>query len=67
MSFVAREVDRIREAIALGQDEDGRLYAAQQALCWVLEPAPIMKPFEFVTGNEEETRDCSAHRRQPRS
>ena len=67
MSFVAREVERIREAITLGQDEDGRLYAAQQALCWALEPDAIMKPFEFVTGNAEETRDCSAHRRQPQS
>lgn len=51
MGFVEREIDRIRERLnAIGEDHPdyGRLYAAQQALAWALEPAGFRSPYDHV-------------------
>lgn len=50
MGFVQREIDRVNAA--LNKDPDGesydRLYAAQQALSWALEPQGFKSPFDMI-------------------
>jgi hypothetical protein len=54
MSFVQRELDRISEALRepsrlqISSDQYERLYAAQQALSWVLEPSGIRSPYDTI-------------------
>ena len=69
MSFVQREIDRLRKALLATPDGDRRnkLYAAQQALSWALEPGGIKSPYDMITDTEAEPRDCSVPPRPPQS
>ena len=69
MSFIQREIDRLAKAILAAPDDERRneLYAAQQALSWVLEPGGIMAPYEMITGTAAEPGGCSAPRHPPPS
>jgi hypothetical protein len=51
MSFIARELDRIASRLResnLSTEQYERLYAAQQALSWVLEPSGFATPYEMI-------------------
>lgn len=66
MSFIQREIDRIRFSLFAGSPNAKELYAAQQALAWALEPRGIKAPFDMVMGIPEGSVDCSEHpRRHP--
>lgn len=67
MSFIQREIDDIRAALVVGSNRHDELYAAQQALEWVLEPSGVRSPFRLIMGNEAERVDCLALRRPPQS
>jgi len=62
MSFIQRELDRI--GVALRQPQPGKeyaeLYAAQQALVWVLEPDGFKPPYDMVmrANTPEGSKDC---------
>lgn len=66
MSFLQRELDRI--AVALREpcsaDVFDRLYTAQQALAWAIEPTVIAAPYATITGKEASSEGClsSSHR-----
>lgn len=64
MSFVERELDRIRRALpaARGLLRD-QLMAAQQSLCWALEPEGYASPMKAITGTREATEGCPASNR----
>jgi hypothetical protein len=52
MGFVQRELDRIQILIAdeaLGSARFVELFAAQQALSWVLEPSGFASPYASIT------------------
>lgn len=70
MSFIQRELDRIgarlREA-DVPPDQYERLYAAQQALAWVLEPEGVRAPYESVMSTPAGSADCSEHTRPAQS
>lgn len=57
MSFVQREINRIQETLTTGTDmpEYDRLYAAQQALLWVLEPNGV-NPLRLYYGHSGKLR-----------
>jgi hypothetical protein len=63
IGFVERELSRISAALREPRfaDQYDRLYAAQQALAWVLEPEGFRSPYAAVTGTPEGSGDCSAH------
>ena len=63
MSFIQREVDRLRGEIVHAPDGSRRaeLYAAQQAL----EPTGVRAPYDMVMGIQATKADCSAHNRLP--
>jgi len=69
MSFIQRELDRI--AIALNKqtagDEYERLYAAQQALSWALEPGGFKSPYAEIMGIQEGSEDYSVDPHPPQS
>lgn len=71
MSFVQRELDRVADALATTQGaEYDRLFAAQQALAWSLDPAAYASPIESILNaadSREAARGCSAESHQPRS
>ncbi len=53
MSFVARELDRITGRLRqpdIPADQYERLYAAQQALSWALEPEGFRSPYDAIVG-----------------
>lgn len=51
MSFLQREIDRIRAALTEPPSADhAELYAAQQALAWALEPTGFKSPYELIRG-----------------
>jgi hypothetical protein len=52
MSFIQREIDRIRAELVTAP-ANKELYAAQQALEWVLEPSGIKSPYAMITGTQE--------------
>lgn len=60
MSFIQRELDRIGEALRAdpGAPNYDRLYAAQQALAWVLEPEGFMPPLQMVA--RQQGKGCPA-------
>ena len=58
MSFVHREIARIRSAILADNNYRVELYAAQQALEWALEPSGIRSPYEMIMGTQEDSRGC---------
>ena len=62
MSFIQRELDRIAGALREAPDPEcyQRLYAAQQALSWALEPAGFKSPYELITGTPANSEDCPA-------
>ena len=62
MSFVQRELDKISSALREPRfaDQYDRLYAAQQALSWALEPDGFKRPYDMVTGIPGGSEDCSA-------
>ena len=69
MSFMQRELDRIRQALLTeraGETYD-RLYAAQQALAWASDPTGFRSPLNSIMGTQEGSEDCLAHPRPPRS
>jgi hypothetical protein len=68
MSFVQRELDQIGRALRVPQTPDNyaRLYAAQQALAWAMEPNGFASPtasigIRDIPGGSE---DCSHPRRR---
>ena len=63
MSFIQREIDRLRGAILTSEgDKRDQLYAAQQALSWALDPACFKTPYCLVTGTPADSADCLEHR-----
>ena len=62
MSFIQREIDRIRDAMQheRGKPDYQRLYAAMNALEWAKDPNHIKSPYLAITGKEEESEDYSA-------
>jgi hypothetical protein len=58
MSFIQRELDLIRVSLSNGHSRYGELYAAQQALEWVLEPSGIRTPYRMITDTREDLEDC---------
>lgn len=58
MGLIQREIDRLRSAMMTGTGNRDELYAAQQALEWVLEPGDIRSPYVFITGTEEGSEGC---------
>lgn len=68
MSFIQREIDKLRSKIASQtHPRHHELYAAQQALEWAIEPHGVKSPFDYLTGSEEGSKGCSAQRHQPQS
>jgi len=75
--FVQRELERLAAALREPQPPDRycALYAAQQALCWALEPGGYAAPSEVIenglvqplTGTQEGSADCSADLRRSAS
>lgn len=70
MSFVQRELDRIRAALldeAQAEHYD-ELYTAQQALSWALDPEGAESPFTLLTRDRKpSSEDCSERNRPPLS
>ncbi len=62
MSFIQREIDRIQAALVAVKDERQyqELYAAQQALAWVLEPIGMASPAAVILGTPEAQEGCWA-------
>ena len=60
IGFVQRELDRIAVALREAPSPEcyARLYAAQQALSWALEPTGFMAPYAAIPGTLEATTDC---------
>jgi hypothetical protein len=58
--FVQRELDRIAVALRGAPSPEcyARLYAAQQALSWALEPSGFKSPYEAITGTLGEPAGC---------
>ena len=70
MGFIQRELDRIAIALRRAPSPEcyARLYAAQQALSWALEPRGFKSPYEAITGTQGDSEDCPANpRRLPSS
>ena len=67
MSFIAREIDRIRLALLAGSARHDELYAAQQALEWALEPGGTRSPYAMIMDILSDSADCLADRRLPQS
>ena len=69
MSFIEREMTRINRALVDNPEgsEHDRLYAAQQALAWALEPTGAKSPYDFIMGIQQEPEGCSGESRRPQS
>ena len=67
--FVQRELRRIAVALREAPSPEcyERLYAAQQALSWALEPNGFASPYDAITGTPAATADCSVSLRPPQS
>ena len=64
MSFIDRELSRIKTALAdPASDNYDRLWAAQQALAWALEPDGYASPMRAITGIRGATEGCQASSR----
>jgi len=65
MGFIDRELARLNRALdcGVGDSRYPEIYAAQQALAWVLEPAIAASPMAYLTGNAEASADCWADSR----
>ena len=54
MSFIQREIDKIRSQLIESNGQHySELYAVQQALEWALEPDGIRSPFQMIMGIQE--------------
>jgi hypothetical protein len=63
MSFVQRELDRIHGALTSQPSPEhyAELYAAQQALVWVLDPATFKAPYHMLAiCTQGDSEDCPA-------
>jgi hypothetical protein len=62
MSFMQRELHKIREALLRESDKAtyDRLYAAQQALAWASEPDGFRAPFNSIMGIQGDSEGCLA-------
>ncbi len=68
MDFVREEIQKIRNSILSGDPEkDKELYAAQQALEWLLQPNSIQSPFNYINGIAEDSEGYSAPIHRPPS
>lgn len=69
MSFVQRELDKISAALrdSNAAEVHDKLYTAQQALSWVLEPGGFKSPYQTVTGIPGDSEGCSDPSRPPQS
>jgi len=69
MSFIQRELDRLRSALLSSPEgnEHDRLYAAQQALSWSLDPDGFASPYETIMDIRGAPKDCQGGYRQPPS
>ena len=67
--FIERELDEIAQALREPRfaDQYDRLYAAQQALSWAIEPDGFKRPYDMITGTPADSADCSASLRLPQS
>jgi hypothetical protein len=52
MSFIRREIDRIRESLVVGGPRYEEMYAAQQALEWALEPMGFKAPSDMISSKD---------------
>ena len=55
MSRIQEEADRLRSALSQtpAGDTYDRLYAAQQALVWAIEPETFKAPWDLIIGTPE--------------
>lgn len=62
MRYVQRELDCINEVLrhASCEERRGELYAAQQALAWVLEPDVFRRPYSTAMGTPASSEDYLA-------
>ena len=70
MSFIQREIDRIRTALldpANAGESYERLYVAQQALAWATDPEGFKSPYSAVMGTQEGSEDYSGNPRPSQS
>ena len=69
MSFLQRELDRVRRALLdpLNRDRYDELYAAQQALSWASEPNGYASPMKMLMGTPGDLEGYSAPSHQPLS
>jgi len=69
MSFIQRELDRLGRALREPQAPDShvKLYAAQQALAWAMEPDGFASPMRTIMGTQEGLADCSGPLHHPQS
>lgn len=69
MSFIRREIDRIRESLTASDPRYDELYAAQQALEWTLEPMGFKAPSDMIAAKDipEGSEDCRAENDLPPS
>ena len=69
MGFVERELQKINTALVAtpaGALYD-RLYVAQQALAWAIEPGGAKSPYNFLMGSYGVPEGCSDESRLPQS
>lgn len=58
MSFISRELGKPGRALREASGEEyERIYAAQQALSWALDPEAYKSPVVMLTGIQEEKAD----------
>ena len=66
MSFIERELQRIRSALGdRANPEYERLWAAQQALEWAQEPTGFKAPYAAITDTPQEPADCPTEYHPP--
>lgn len=65
MGLIQRELDKISAALRDPNAAEAydKLYAAQQALSWALEPGGFKPPYQAVMGIPGDSEDCSEHPR----
>lgn len=65
---IENELERIRERLAgAPRLEMSALYAAQQALSWVIDPKAAASPLEAIADSAEDSASYSARNRPPQS
>lgn len=70
MAFIQRELERISTALREDQQpsQKASLYAAQQALSWVLDPVLFKCPYDTISADTQaNSTDYSAHTHQVQS